>query len=89
VKPIIFFQLNFTIIFGIFNLKGAYAPPTTKSIIKAEWVVPNAKKSLKKASAVTIKKLCKQTLLIYWALIPLQTNLLVRILLDLSQKHLK
>jgi hypothetical protein len=47
VKPMIFFQLNFTIIFGIFNLKGGYALLIIKLIIKAEWVVLNAEKSLK------------------------------------------
>jgi hypothetical protein len=41
VKPMIFFQLNFTIIFGIFNLKGGYALLIIKLIIKAEWVVLN------------------------------------------------
>ena len=63
-----FFQLNFTIIFENFNLEGGYALLIIKLIIKAEWVVLNTEKSLKKASAVTTKKLCKQTLLIYWAL---------------------
>jgi len=42
-----FFQLNFTIIFGISNLKGGYALLIIKLIIKAEWVVLNAEKSLK------------------------------------------